>query len=386
MDKNTPLLIVSDNKDDLDEIEQQISLDYALYHTALDDDTAIELFEKHQPQVLLVSYDKLEQAELFYLTLFRSSEKVHVTPHQVILVCKAPEANVAYSICARGIFDDYVVYKPPYDINRLRLSIQQAIERMKLMAEAGGTFSQVAPFGKVADKLHKSIGQSINQGNRAIQDSTEAYEELSATIGTQLDTLRQRLASNDLQGIVDIRDSERLKKQFIQFEQESIKPELKRAHTKLDHTLEDWVTHMQSDYNKYAEPVQAFDDLISSIPQNILVADDDEMYLNILQTVLEAEDYRVTKANDGAQALTLMARTRPDLILLDLNMPGMGGIEVIKKAKLHEPLKNIPIIMLTGNSQKQVVQEAITAGAIDFIVKPADRVKLLEKVAAHIQA
>jgi CheY-like chemotaxis protein len=255
---------------------------------------------------------------------------------------------------------------------------------MKLMEESGGTFSQVARFGKVVDNLHKSIQQSIGHGNRTMQDASEAYEELATSIGMQLDTLRQRLASDDLQGVVNIRDTERLKEQFTRFEQENIAPELKRAHSKLDHALDDWISDIESDYEKYAEPVKAFEDLISSIPRNILVVDDDEMYLEILQSVLEAEGYRVAKAKEGAQALAIMAKTKPDLVLLDLDMPGMGGIEVINKAKGHESLKNIPIIMLTGHSQKQVVREAITAGAIDFIVKPADRATLIEKVATHI--
>lgn len=386
MNKSTPLLIVSDNKDDPNEIVHLISLDYGLCHTALDDDTAIKLFDKHEPQVLLLCFDKLEQAELFYLTLFRASKKVHVVPHQVILLCKATEANVAYNICARGVFDDYVVYKPPYDINRLRLSVQQAVERMKLMAQSSGTFSQVARFGKVTDNLHESIRKSIDQGNKAMEDSTEVYDELAASIGSKLDTLRQRLTSDGLKSAANIRDEDLLKEQFTRFKQESIAPELKRVHSQLDHALSDWVTNIQSEYDKYAEPVKAFEDLISSIPRSIMVVDDDEMYLNILQTVLEAEDYQVIKATDGAKALAMMSRTKPDLILMDLNMPGMGGIEAVKKVKYHEPLKDIPIIMLTGNSHKQVVKEAITAGAIDFIVKPADREKLLEKVPLHIEA
>ena len=130
------LLIVSDLKEDLEDIVRQISVDFPQYYTAHDDDTAIVQFDEHEPQVVLLSYEKLERAERFYLSLFRNSEKVHSTPHQSILLCKTTDSKIAYQLCVDGVFDDYVVHKPSYDIDRLRLSVRQSAEKLKLMAES----------------------------------------------------------------------------------------------------------------------------------------------------------------------------------------------------------------------------------------------------------
>lgn len=104
--------------------------------------------------------------------------------------------------------------------------------------------------------------------------------------------------------------------------------------------------------------------------ETILFIEDDEAILGSLTTVLERENYHVLGASSAERALELLSTHRPDLVLLDLNLPGMSGIEFAKHFKSHGELSSIPIIVLTGISFEDVLVEALESYADDYIIKP----------------
>ena len=79
-----------------------------------------------------------------------------------------------------------------------------------------------------------------------------------------------------------------------------------------------------------------------------------------------------------------MGKSRPELVLMDVQMPGMDGIETLRQLKQSPALTNIPVIMITGKSERSVVADCVKAGAVDFVVKPLDRDKLIAKVACWL--
>lgn len=95
--EDTTLLIVADVEKELEEIISQISIDYDDYHIALTNEDGLDLFDQYEPQIVLLCYEKPELAERFYLNLFRNSKKVHVAPHQTILLCQASDSVTAFS-------------------------------------------------------------------------------------------------------------------------------------------------------------------------------------------------------------------------------------------------------------------------------------------------
>jgi len=86
-------------------------------------------------------------------------------------------------------------------------------------------------------------------------------------------------------------------------------------------------------------------------------------------------------ASGGIEALRILRKIRPDIILMDVMMPDMDGLEVVRYMKSAPQLANIPIIMATGRSGKDTVIESLKVGATSFVVKPFDRNKLLDKLA-----
>jgi DNA-binding NtrC family response regulator len=105
------------------------------------------------------------------------------------------------------------------------------------------------------------------------------------------------------------------------------------------------------------------------MPQKILIVDDDLDMLQVLRWSL-APLGGLLEASDGRAALRLVKSERPRLILLDVTMPGMGGIEVLKAARAIDP--NVIVVMLTGQNDIAVAKEALDNGACAYITKPFD--------------
>lgn len=102
----------------------------------------------------------------------------------------------------------------------------------------------------------------------------------------------------------------------------------------------------------------------------VLVVDDEPAAVELLQEFLVAKGYDVITAGDGAEALRKVKEERPHLILLDVQMPKMDGLEVLRR--IREIDKEVGVIMVTGVNEEEIGRQAMALGAFDYIVKPLD--------------
>jgi two-component system sensor histidine kinase/response regulator len=121
-----------------------------------------------------------------------------------------------------------------------------------------------------------------------------------------------------------------------------------------------------------------------SRPARILVVDDQPANIQILGAALGALGHEIVPAADGATALKRLAVRPPDLILLDLLMPGMDGFEVCRQIKANAIWREIPVIFLSAADDKELIVRALDAGAIDFITKPFSHAELLCRVRTQL--
>jgi two-component system alkaline phosphatase synthesis response regulator PhoP len=112
----------------------------------------------------------------------------------------------------------------------------------------------------------------------------------------------------------------------------------------------------------------------------VLVVDDNQQNLELLQAYLEDLDCETVPAHDGLEALRIMSKKEPDLVLLDVMMPKMSGFEVCKRIKNDPKTTDIPVIMVTALNEFGDIERGIDSGTDDFISKPVNKLELLTRV------
>jgi DNA-binding response OmpR family regulator len=111
-------------------------------------------------------------------------------------------------------------------------------------------------------------------------------------------------------------------------------------------------------------------------PRLVLVVDDDEMIRRLVRTVLEADDFEVIEAKDGEQALAMIDDKQPSVVVLDVMMPGLNGVDVCRRLD-HD---NVKVIILTARDDADLAEECMQAGADAFLTKPFSSIQLLDLV------
>jgi PAS domain S-box-containing protein len=119
--------------------------------------------------------------------------------------------------------------------------------------------------------------------------------------------------------------------------------------------------------------------------EHILIVDDEASVLKYLTKMLAAEGYSVHSADTGEMALASVAERRPDLILVDVNMPVMDGFEVCRHLKRQKATAAIPVIFISGSMETTNLANSLALGAVDFVIKPFQREELVARVRTHVE-
>jgi DNA-binding response OmpR family regulator len=117
----------------------------------------------------------------------------------------------------------------------------------------------------------------------------------------------------------------------------------------------------------------------------VLLVDDDQVIRTLMRYCLDGEAYTLLEAENGQQALEIADQEMPDLILLDVMMPGLDGMAVLRRLKAQDRTRHISVIMFTALSQESQVSEWLDAGAIDHIGKPFSALVLRARVRAALR-
>ncbi len=114
----------------------------------------------------------------------------------------------------------------------------------------------------------------------------------------------------------------------------------------------------------------------------IMAVDDEQAIRTLLERTLESEGYEVISAADGISALAMMEKREPDLVILDINMPGLDGFQVLERIRQHS---NVPVITLTGIGEVTALGSALSLGADDYVRKPFNIRELLARIGAKLR-
>lgn len=120
---------------------------------------------------------------------------------------------------------------------------------------------------------------------------------------------------------------------------------------------------------------------------HILVVEDEVHIQRLIQLVLEKHGHKVEAVSSGEDALKRLSELpKPDLVLLDILMPGIDGLTVLRTMKANAAMKDLPVVMLTALAQENVVLQGIKLGAKDYVRKPFHPTELVKRLSKHLTA
>jgi two-component system, OmpR family, alkaline phosphatase synthesis response regulator PhoP len=114
--------------------------------------------------------------------------------------------------------------------------------------------------------------------------------------------------------------------------------------------------------------------------RTVVIADDESSMRLLVHATIESDEYRVVEASDGTEAWALIQKLRPSLVLLDVQMPGQSGLEVLKLIKDDPTLASTRVILLTAKAQETDIESGLIAGADFYLTKPFSPLDLLTRV------
>lgn len=378
---NKNIIIAGDSEDELQTVRGLLPKDIGDCWSVNNISEAVRLFTEKRPNVLILSFLEINDAEAFYLTLYRQCPQIQEIKHQTLVLCKSAEAERAFNLCKGGSIDDYVVNRPLYDPFRLKLSIYQALEREDTRQQITGMEQRYAGVGSDLRSLDEHVGHALESGKEKHQEALRSFQKFISTVDVNLDQIEKNMGGSKQDDLDKIFEHGSLRDQFNQFRQNSLKPGLHDTE-KLLKDFNGWLQTLDKGYRTQIETLKKVE-FPPQLPE-IMLVDDDNFFLEMLGDMLSEAGFRVVMAENGQTALDKLHQRRPDLMLLDFNMPGLNGIDALLQIKADPGLRTVPVIMLTGASDKGLVQKSIKIGAVDFIVKPGNRETILAKIRARL--
>lgn len=362
------IMVVTDNAVDAALIKKHLEAEFNRVVISTDPDKAVADFELHMPDVLMLAFNGLSKSERYYLELYRRSRKIHSQPHRTVILCNKDEVKHVYELCKKELFDDYILFWPmTHDTARLPMSVHHALRELAATGSGGPSAAEFAAQARRLAELESSLERQMAKGGQHIDVTSRAMAQAEQKIGAALDGFSRRLTQDDLKHEIGRIKREEVPQHF-RAAAESVKP------------LKQWAQDFRRECAPHLESARALGAMAGRIQPVVLVVDDDEFQHKIVGKILEGKNYHLVFASGGIEGLKIMRKIRPDIILLDVMMPDMDGLEVARYIKSAPQLADIPIIMITGKSDKNIVMESLNAGAVGFVVKPFDRDTLLSKV------
>ncbi|HIJ89942.1 MAG: response regulator [Desulfobulbaceae bacterium] len=373
------ILIATDNAADAEFVMRQLAEEYENVFTSINHETSVKEFDSKLPDVLVLAFNSLEKAERYYLGLYRLSTLVHTHPHRTVILCDKDELNRVHDLCMKDYFDDYILFWPmAHDIKRLSMAIHHAVRGL---ASNKAAFSAVefAALARRLPDLEPLLKWHVVEGNERIDTASDSIARAQQEMNAALDDFFQRLTQGDFSNLVEVKDAKGLQYEIGRLQQEMI-PD--RFHGAIESimAIKSSAQEFQQKYAPHLESVHALRAMAKKAPATIMVVDDDELARKLFKTMFEPENYELMFAASGIEALALLNNRRPDLILMDMMMPDIDGLELTRRIKSTEQFSNIPIIMVTCNSSQSIVKQCLMAGASNYVVKPFNRTNLLKKI------
>ncbi|MFZ2300524.1 MAG: response regulator [Gallionella sp.] len=380
------ILVATDVVDDAAVVKDILGEEFKRVFVSTDPARAVADFEQHRPDVLILAFNQMEKSERYYLGLYRLCKSVHQHPHRTMILCNKDEVKRVYELCMKDFFDDYILFWPmTYDPCRLLMSVHYALRDLASLKSGGPSAAEFAAQARRLAELENALSQQMAQGGQHIEAASQAMKQAEQKVDASLEKFSQRLINGEMPESVEIKNVDSLKKEISHLKQDEIQQHFHTA-AQSAQPLKRWANELKQECEPLLKSARTMNAMAERIRPTALVVDDDEFQRKLIGKLLEAENYQLIFATGGVDALNILRKTRPDVILMDVMMPDMDGMEATRRLKAIPHFAKTPVIMVTGKSEGNVVVDSLKAGASDFVVKPFDRATLTAKIARALNA
>lgn len=374
------ILVATDVVTDAELVRRLLANEFEHVHLSTNAERGVADFEQQRPDVLVLAFNTLEKAESYYLGLYRLSASIHALPHRTVILCNKDDLRRVYELCKRDYFDDYILFWPmTHDAPRLPMAVHHALRQMTTAGEQDAGLGQFAAQARRIAQLEAQLAQYAARGEQQVDEASRSLRQIEVDIGAALDGFSRRLVGGALPELVDVRDPQRLEGEFARLKREGIGPPLRSA-VQAVQPVRQWVGALREDLAPQLESARALKAMADRVRPAVLIVDDEEFHRDLLAQALEGTRIEPLYAVSGTEALAILRGQRPDLILLDFELPDIDGVEVVRRIKAVEQFASIPVVMITGHSERDLVVASRKAGAADFVVKPFNRGTVLAKI------
>jgi len=377
------VLVACNDRTDADLIAKMLRGEFDGVQLSVDPATAARDFDQHQPDVLILAFNGLETAERYYLGLYRQSQTIHHKPHRTLILCNKDDVRRVYELCRKDYFDDYMLFWPlTHDTPRLYMAVHQALKDLGAVHDDALKRQLAAQARRIAE-LETMLVQSLATGDDQVRQADHRIREAGVEIDAALDRFSHRLMDGQLAHAVEVRDAEQLRGEIGRLGHEEIQKQLTDVAKSIG-PMRDWVAQFRQDVTPYLEAAHAMKAAAAQVRPMVLVVEDEAFQRKLIGHMLGDDQYELVYAETATAALGTMRKKRPDLVLMDFELPDVDGIAVTRQIREMPHMAHVPIVMLTGHGKRELVVKSMQAGATDFAVKPVNAETLRAKVERHL--
>jgi CheY-like chemotaxis protein len=380
MTANTRIMVATDVATDAELVRKLLADEFENVSLSINQDRSVQDFEQRKPEVLVLAFNSLEKAERYYLGLYRLSQVIHAAPHRTVILCNKDDLKRVYELCKKDYFDDYILFWPmTNDAPRLAMSVHHAARQIEADRASKTAPSEFAAQARRIAELEVQLQQFAARGEQKVEAASRSLRQMGQDIGAALDGFSRKLTDGDLRELVEVRDRRGFEHEVARLKSEQIEPRLTHAAEAVQ-PVRQWVGALQKDLAPQLESARALQSLADQVRPVVLMVDDDEFQAHLVAQMLADAKMELIAAASGTEALAVLRKRRPDVVLMDIDLPDMNGVEVTQRIKSVEQFASIPVVMITGHSEKHMVVDSLKAGAADFVVKPFDKATVLAKL------
>ncbi|MBD3275899.1 MAG: response regulator [Candidatus Marinimicrobia bacterium] len=349
------ILIFAQNASDINPIRNHLSQgdDYAItvIHYVTSQSTLPEL---DTADICMVDMDMEVDEDPIYKWLNGK------TNADIIGMCERSQREKAAAEVSNGNLYDYFIFKPIYDIHQIGFGVKRTIEHQD---------SKVA-IQSLMNELETFRNQGLPEKLRT------SAQKMQSRLGSDMDKFRDDLMQPQNNDTVEVKDKSRFNSMFEEFKEKKVQGNVEDLTSTLYEDIYSDVEKAQGDFQMKVSGSL----LDTSQGPKILVVDDEETVRTSIGKILSANGYQITLADDGEKAYAAAREKQPDLILMDIDMPGLTGIEATGLLKRKRETEDIPIVMMTAIATEDAVIRSQEAGAENYISKPFSARELIRRI------